>query len=86
MSKMSKSITFAFILAAAIAPAVVLAAPVKVDKCAHPKNIQAQCFIEIGARCDPATGRLSGSLHYGTIRGEGLLDQCMDRKRQQGRR
>ena len=84
---MSKLITFAFTLAAAIAPTVVSAATAKPDKCgARPGDYQRQCFIEMGAQCDPKTGRLTGSIHYGTVIGWGVFDQCMDRKRQQGRR
>ena len=85
---MSKLITFAFVLAAAIAPGVVLAAPAKSDKCApRPGNYRQQCFLEMGGQCDPATGRIVLRGPWGgTIKGGGAMDQCMDRKRQHGRR
>jgi hypothetical protein len=85
---MSKLITLAFTLAAAIAPAVVSAAPAKPNKCgAHPKDYLRQCVIEMGGQCDPKTGYISLTGPWGGgIKGEGALDQCVDRKRQQGRR
>ena len=85
---MSKLITFAFTLAAAIAPTVVLAATAKPDRCgARPGDYRRQCFIEMGGQCDPKTGWIWLTGPWGgSIRGEGALDQCMDRKRQQGRR
>ena len=85
------SITLALSLAAVAAPAVAQAAKAKAaqaDRCAaRPGDIRRQCFIELGATCEPATGQLwlrgpSG----GTITGEARLDMCIAQKRAQGRR
>jgi hypothetical protein len=52
-------------------------------KCA---SIQAQCAVEIGGRCDPATGRWEygrGLLGRGTSGGtnsRGAFDACVSRK------
>jgi len=85
------SITLALSLAAVAAPAVAQAAKAKAaqaDRCAaRPGDIRRQCFIELGATCEPATGRLwlrgpSG----GAILGEARLESCLAQKRAQGRR
>jgi uncharacterized membrane protein len=85
-------IVLAFSLAAVVAPAVAQAAKAKAaaqaDRCAaRPGDIRRQCFIELGATCEPATGRLwlrgpSG----GSILGEARLEACLAQKRGQGRR
>ena len=85
------SIALAFSLAAVVAPAMAQAAKAKaaqVDRCAaRPGDFRRQCFIELGATCEPATGQLwlrgpSG----GTILGEARLESCLAQKRAQGRR
>ena len=85
------SITLALSLAAVAAPAVAQAAKAKgaqADRCAaRPGDIRRQCFIELGATCEPTTGRLwlrgpSG----GTILGETRLEACLAQKRSQARR
>ena len=90
MSKLL-STALAFSLAAVVAPAMAQAAKTKaaqVDRCAaRPGDFRRQCFIELGATCEPATGQLwlrgpSG----GTITGEARLDMCIAQKRAQGRR
>jgi uncharacterized membrane protein len=56
------SIALALNLAAVVTPAVAQAAKAKaaqVDRCAaRPGDIRRQCFIELGATCEPATGQL----------------------------
>ena len=90
MSKLL-SIALAFTLAAVVAPAVARAAKAKVaqaDRCAaRPGDFRRQCFIELGATCEPASGQLwlrgpSG----GTVLGEQRLDACIAQKRSQTRR
>jgi hypothetical protein len=81
-------IALAFSSAAMAAPAMAQAAKAQIDRCAaRPGDYRRQCFIEFGATCEPATGRLwlrgpSG----GTILGEQRLDACIAQKRAQGRR
>ena len=81
-------IAFAFSLATVVASTVAQAAKAQVDRCgARPGDIRRQCFIELGATCEPATGQLwlrgpSG----GTILGEARLEACLAQKRAQGRR
>ena len=85
MSKLL-AIAIACSFAAISAPAV--AQKAKVDRCgARPGDFRRQCFIELGATCEPATGQLwlrgpSG----GSILGEQRLDACIAQKRTQGRR
>ena len=49
-------------------------------------NVQAQCAVEIGGKCDPVTGRWEygrGSLGRGTSGGtnsRGAFDACISRK------
>ena len=88
MSKLL-SIAFALSLATVAAPTVAQAAKAaQADRCAaRPGDFRRQCFIELGATCEPATGQLwlrgpSG----GTITGEARLDMCIAQKRAQGRR
>ena len=88
MSKLL-SITLALSLAAVAAPAVAQATKAaKADRCAaRPGDIRRQCFIELGATCEPATGQLwlrgpSG----GSILGEARLEACLAQKRSQARR
>ncbi len=90
MSKLL-SIAFALSLATVAAPTVAQAAKAKAaqaDRCAaRPGDFRRQCFIELGATCEPATGQLwlrgpSG----GTITGEARLEMCIAQKRAQGRR
>jgi hypothetical protein len=92
-TKMSKllSIALAFNLAAIVAPTVAQAAKAKAapaDRCAaRPGDFRRQCFIELGATCEPATGQLwlrgpSG----GSILGEARLEACLAQKRSQARR
>jgi hypothetical protein len=52
-------------------------------------SIQAQCAVEIGGTCDPATGRwrygaYQGHQYGGTNHG-GAFDACVSRKLGQGR-
>ena len=52
-------------------------------------SIQAQCAVEIGGTCDPATGRwrygaFQGHQYGGTNHG-GAFDACVSRKLGQGR-
>jgi hypothetical protein len=84
-------IALAFGFTALCAPTVAQAAKAKVakiDRCgARPGDFRRQCFIELGATCEPATGQLwlrgpSG----GTITGEARLDMCISQKRAQMRR
>ena len=87
---MSKHLLIALALsfAAVAAPAVAQAAKAQIDRCAaRPGDYRRQCFIEFGATCELATGRLwlrgpSG----GTILAEQRLDACIAQKRAQGRR
>src|SRR5689334_21202411 len=66
-------IAFAFGLAAVAAPAVAKAAA-QADRCAaRPGDVRRQCFIKLGATCEPATGRLwlrgpSGGAILGEVR------------------
>jgi hypothetical protein len=85
------AIAIAFSVAAVCAPAVAQPAKAKatkVDRCgARPGDIRRQCFIELGATCEPATGQLwlrgpSG----GSILGEQRLDACIAQKQSQARR
>jgi hypothetical protein len=85
------SIAVAFSLAAVGAPAMAQAAKTKAaqaDRCAaRPGDFRRQCFIELGATCEPATGQLwlrgpSG----GSILGEARLEACLAQKSAQGRR
>ena len=88
MSKLL-SITLALSLAAVAAPAVAQATKAaKADRCAaRPGDIRRQCVIELGATCEPATGRLwLRGPSSGTIRGEERLEACLAQKRAQGRR
>jgi hypothetical protein len=89
---MSKHLLIALAFSFAVAtPAVAQAAKAKtanVDRCAaRPGDYRRQCFIEMGATCEPTTGNLwlrgpSG----GSILGEARLDACIAQKRSQGRR
>ena len=90
MSKLL-SIALACSFAVLCAPTVAQAAKAKAaqaDRCAaRPGDFRRQCFIELGATCEPATGQLwlrgpSG----GSILGEQRLDACIAQKRSQARR
>ena len=84
-------IALAFSFTALFAPAAAQAAKAKaakIDRCgARPGDIRRQCFIELGATCEPATGRLwLRGPSSGTIRGVERLEACLAQKRAQGRR
>jgi hypothetical protein len=90
---MSKLLLIALACSFAVlcAPTVAQAAKAKAapaDRCAaRPGDFRRQCFIELGATCEPATSQLwlrgpSG----GSILGEARLEACLAQKRAQTRR
>ena len=91
MSKLF-SIALALNLAAVVAPPVAQAAKVKaaaqVDRCgSRSSDIRWQCFLELGATCEPGTGRLwLRGPSAGTVLGEQRLDACIARKSAERRR
>jgi hypothetical protein len=92
-TSMSKVLAIALTLGFAVvwAPAAAQAAKAKtanVDRCAaRPGDYRRQCFIDMGATCEPATGRLwLRGPAGGTILGEARLDACIAEKRAKARR
>jgi len=90
MSKLL-SITLALSLATVAAPAVAQAAKAKAaqaDRCAaRPGDFRRQCFIDLGATCEPATGQLwLRGASGGTVLCDARLDACIAQKRSQARR